>query len=337
MAARAFESFVDHLGPLQTLIADASIQEIMVNAPGDVWIERGGIMQRADGVDVDDYRIRAAVRSLAAANERDAQLVLDARLPGYRIAVALPPVSVRGGTLCIRKHARSARTLQDYVASTELSERAEQDQGDLDRYLSAHREAIARGGAALVDFLAWCVHQHKNFIVAGATGSGKTTFMNAMLTAVPSHERVVTIEDTAELKIALPNYVSLEAYEQEQIDIRRLVRLALRLRPDRIVVGEVRGSEAYDLIDAMNTGHPGGGCTLHADSALFALYRIESLVRMSPAAVNIPLAALRQLIAQTFHVIVYCERRGALRRPVQVAVVRGVQNLEYQIDDVYRC
>lgn len=336
---RALELFKTQLEPLRTFIEDPAVQEIMVNHGRDIWVERAGTMERLDGLVIDDLRIRSAVKALATANDKDVQAILDARMPGYRIAAALYPVAIKGSALCIRKHNASSRRLVDYLEGGALVPAAKEDRGrpeeDIQAYLAEHGEAVAEGGQALYDFLVWCVRQRKNFIVAGATGSGKTTLMNALLAEIPAHERVLTLEDTAELKVRTPNHVGLEASEPEGVDIRRLVKLSLRFRPDRIVVGEVRGGEAYDLIDAMNTGHSGGGCTLHADNARFALYRIENMVRMSPNAMNLPLHALRGLIAQTFDVVIYCSRLGGIRRPVEVAVVGGLRADEYDVQSVY--
>jgi len=327
---RALETFKTQLSPLAPYINDPSVQEIMVNTSEDIWIEKAGVMQKVEGLKIEDLRVRAAIKALASANDRNSVTsIMDARMPNYRIAAALYPVAVRGNALCIRKHNASGKCLSDYVKSGAFEPSS--DRGGvragidaLTNYLSQHGEDIRRGGMALYEFLRFCVHARLNFIVAGATGSGKTTLMNALLGEIPPEDRVLTLEDTAELKVQVPNYVGLEANPSENIDIRSLVRLSLRFRPDRIVVGEVRGPEAYDLIDAMNTGHSGGGCTLHADNALFALYRMENLVRMSPNAHNLPLMALRTLIAQTFRIIIFCSRLGGIRRPVEVAVVDGI-------------
>lgn len=339
---RALETFKTQLSPLATYINDPDVQEIMVNTSEDIWIEKAGVMQRIDGLKMDDLRVRAAIKALASANDRNSVTsIMDARMPGYRIAAALYPVAVRGNALCIRKHNASNRRLSDYVESGALDpisgrRGAHAGVDALTDYLSRYGEDIRKGGMALYEFLRFCIHARLNFIVAGATGSGKTTLMNALLGEIPPEDRVLTLEDTAELKVRVPNYVGLEANPSENIDIRSLVRLSLRFRPDRIVVGEVRGPEAYDLIDAMNTGHSGGGCTIHADNALFALYRMENLVRMSPNAHNLPLLALRALIAQTFRIVIFCSRLGGIRRPVEVAVVDGVgEDGGYRTRSVY--
>lgn len=336
--ARALDLFKTQLTPLAPYIEDPMIQEIMVNSASDVWVERAGKMQRIEGLVIDDMRITAAIKALASANDKDVQPVLDARMPGYRIAAALYPVASKGSALCIRKHNASSKVLDDYLESGAFTPdpgRSSGTEAALSSYLEAHANEIEKGGKALRDFLAWCVRSKLNFLVAGATGSGKTTLMNALLAEIPHDERVLTLEDTAELKVRTPNHVGLEASEADGIDIRRLVRLSLRFRPDRIVVGEVRGGESYDLIDAMNTGHSGGGCTLHADSARLALYRMENMVRMSPSATNLPLAALRSMISQTFHIIIYCARTGGIRRPIEVALVENLRDEEYVVRTVY--
>jgi pilus assembly protein CpaF len=329
---RALETFKTQMSPLAAYIEDPAVQEIMVNSHSDIWIEKAGVMQKIEGLEIEDLRVRAAIKALASANDRNSVTsIMDARMPGYRIAAALYPVAVRGNALCIRKHNASSKLLYDYVESGALQPACRQEENaehaptaSVEDYLSRHGDDVRKGGAALYEFLRWCIQARLNFIVAGATGSGKTTLMNALLGEIPPEDRVLTLEDTAELKVRVPNYVGLEANPSENIDIRALVRLSLRFRPDRIVVGEVRGPEAYDLIDAMNTGHSGGGCTLHADNALFALYRMENMVRMSPNAHNLPLMALRSLIAQTFRLVIFCSRLGGIRRPVEVALVDGI-------------
>lgn len=313
--------FRTSLHVLLDVLDDPDVQEIMVNRPDDVWIERGGDMVRIDR-SIADANVSAAVRALASANGKDVKAVLDCRMPGYRIAAALAPVAIRGSAICIRKHSRSERTLDTYMEAGGfggLPERA----GHLKEERPAD-EDVRKGGAALRAFLSWMVKSRKNIAIAGGTGSGKTTFLNALLVEVPHDQRVLTIEDTAELKVKTPNYVGVEAMPDMGITIRSLVRLALRFRPDRIIVGEVRGEEAYDLLDAMNTGHSGGACSLHADSPEMALARLESMVRMNESASNLPHQALKKQIADTINFVVFCSRHGARRGPERVMEVLGV-------------
>lgn len=328
-----------HLSPLMSFMDDASVQEIMVNGENDVWIERGGDMQKVDlseiGV-ISDVNIRAAIKALAGSNNKDTAPVLDCRMPGYRIATALPPVAIKGPSICIRKHARSLITLDSYTKSGVF---------DLSGHWESHsshvpprpmREDFSKDPQAVEDMLRWIVLSKKNIVIAGSTGSGKTTFMNALLGVIPEHERLITIEDTHELQISLPNYVGLETAEAHGIDIRRLVRLVLRFRPDRVVVGEVRGQEAYDLLDVMNTGHSGGACSLHADSPMLALARLESMVRMHPDAQNLPLEALRTQISNTFNFVIYCSRYKGRRGPEAIAEIKGLkEDGTYHLDTIF--
>lgn len=318
----ALAMFKANLQALGEYMDDPSVQEIMVNRADDIWIERGGDMHKID-VQIPPTNIEAAVRALASANDKDVNKVLDCRMPGYRIAAAMKPVAINGSAICIRKHARSLRALDDYLddggfgklAADYLPERG---------LIAPPADEVSRGGQPLADYLRWTVLARRNIVIVGSTGSGKTTFLNALLTLVPHTQRVVTIEDTAELRVTTPNYVGLEAMPDLGVSIRALVRLSLRFRPDRIVLGEVRGPEAYDLLDAMNTGHAGGACSLHADSPLMGLSRLESLVRMNPDAQNLPLSGLRQQIADTVGCVIYCSRRGKRRGPEQVLEVNGV-------------
>lgn len=330
----ALRVFRTSMVALASALDDPLVQEIMVNSPGNVWVERGGEMQRLD-VNISDIQITTAVKALASANAKGVAPVLDCRMPGYRIAAALDPVGIKGPAICIRKHARSNRTLKTYLDAGgfgPIPEGASEHGGDDSRPTD---EAVAGGGQALMDLFSWAVRARKNIAIAGSTGSGKTTFLNAMLAEVPHDQRVLTIEDTAELQVQTPNYVGLEAAPEAGITIRSLVRLALRFRPDRIIVGEVRGPETYDLLDAMNTGHSGGACSLHADSPLLALSRLESMVRMNPDAANLPHHALRQQIASTFDFVVFCSRRGARRGPEQVVEILGVTSDGYDVKPLF--
>lgn len=323
----ALDVFQHQMGVLKPYFDDPSVTEIMVNAPDSVWIEARGVMSRTDLV-IPPKQVESAVKALASANRQDIKAVLDCRMPGFRIAAALEPVALRGVGLCIRKHSQSNRRLDDYLEA-----------GGLARAAAHHRESappptadeVARGGDALARMIRWIVRARKNVVIAGATGSGKTTFMNAFLAEVPGDERILTIEDTSELRVAAPNYVSFEAITEAGVSVRSLVRLALRFRPDRIFVGEVRGPEAYDLLDAMNTGHSGGACSLHANSPELALARLENLVRMNGDAANYPLNALRQQISQTIDYVIFCSRIGDRRGPEQLLEVQGIAD-----DGTYR-
>lgn len=318
--AHALRVFRDALKELAPYFDDPNVTEIMVNCADDIWIEQKGRVFRVDA-QLNHLQVRSAVKALASANAKDIGPVLDCRMPGVRIAAAMEPVAIRGASICIRKHTSSNRALGDYVADDSFGVGG----WTVDERVQAPDEMeIRKGGAALADFFRWAVQQSFNIAVAGATGSGKTTLLNALLAEIPQGERVLTVEDTAELRVRTPNHISFEAAPDKGVSVRSLVKLALRFRPDRIVVGEVRGAEAYDLLDAMNTGHSGGGCSFHANSARMALTRLESMVRMNPDAANLPLMSLRQLIADTIRYVVFCSRHGSRRGPEQVLEVQGV-------------
>ena len=317
----ALRVFQEQLQPLQRYFEDPSVTELMINRFDDIWIEREGVVTRAD-VSIEPLGVRNAIKAIAAANQKDVQPILDCRMPGVRVAAALEPVALRGAAICIRKHTFSARSLSQYVADESFAVSPDDQDSHCLETLDPH--AIRAGGEGLAAFFRAAMRKRVNIAVAGATGSGKTTLLNALLAEIPATDRVLTVEDTAELKVMVPNHIGFESAPDRGVTIRSLVKLALRFRPDRIVVGEVRGSEAYDLLDALNTGHSGGACSFHANSARMALTRLESMVRMNQDAANLPLSSLRQLIADTIRYVVFCSRRGPRRGPEQVIEVLGV-------------
>ncbi len=285
------------LGPLEPLFADGDVDEVMVNGPGDVWVERAGRLERTDVRFDSDADLRHAIeRILAPLGRRvdEASPLCDARLPdGSRVNVVIPPLSLGGPCLTVRRFRRHGFSLDELVANGTLS-------------------------AALADFLAARVAGRASVLVSGGTGSGKTTLLNALSSFIGSDERVVTIEDAAELRLRQPHVVRLEARPPNlegrgEVTIRQLVRNALRMRPDRIVVGEVRGAEALDLLQALNTGHEGALSTVHAGSAEEALRRIETLALM--AGLGLPHAAVREQVAAAVDLVVHQERApGGARR-----------------------
>ena len=332
LEAHAAHVFRTSLHVLAPYFGDPTVQEIMVNRADDVWIERGGQMSKVDAV-ISDVHIASSVRALASANGKEVDAVLDCRMPGYRIAAALKPVGINGSSICIRKHATSERTLEDYLRDGAFGALPVADRAAESPPAAAF---VRQGGAAVGSFLRWAVRNRKNLAVAGGTSSGKTTLLNALLTEIPRQHRVLTIEDTAELKVKAPNYVGLEAMPDAGITIRSLVRLALRFRPDRIIVGEVRGPETYDLLDALNTGHTGGACSLHADSPELALARMESMIRMNESAANLPHQAMREQIANTFDYVIFCSRHGARRGPERIVAVNGVDAAgQYRTETIF--
>lgn len=325
----ALNQFRSHLRAISAFMDDPDVQEIMINQPGNVWVERKGEMRREEVGEMTHVNLRTAIAALAGANDKGVESVLDCRMPGFRIAAVLPPVGIHGAAICIRKHGRTVRTLDDYLPSFVWG-RAKHAKGteQAPNLSSGTPESIR-------DYVQWLVRTRRATLIAGGTSSGKTTFLNGYIREIPADERLITIEDTAELKIITPNFVSLESNPTANVGIRELVKLSLRFRPDRIVVGEVRGGECYDLLDAMNTGHPGGATTLHANSPIDALYRLESMVRMSPSASNLPLSALRRQIAGAFSAVIYCSHRGAVRGPEKIMEITGATDDGYETRTIF--
>lgn len=305
------------LGPLERLLADASVDEVMVNGPGEVWVERFGKLERTDvSFDSSDSLRDSIDRILAASGRRadDLSPLADARLPdGSRVNVALPPLAVDGPILTIRRFRNGGLGMDDLVAA---------------RTLPADAAALLR--CAVEDGL--------NILVCGATGSGKTTTLGALAGSIPAGQRVVTIEDAAELRFQHPHLVRLEARPATvagtgAVGIRDLVRNALRMRPDRIVVGEVRGAEAVDMLDAMATGHAGSLSTVHAGSPSGALERLANLAHM--AGLGLPHDAIVGRIHSAIDVVVQQERLVTGRR-----VVRSVSLVDadssHRVDEILR-
>jgi pilus assembly protein CpaF len=287
------------LGPLEPLLADPAVDEVMVNGPGSVYVERLGRIERAEVGFADDGELMHAIeRILAPLGRRvdEASPLCDARLPdGSRVNVVIPPLALSGPCLTIRRFRRHGFSLDDLVEN----------------------ETLPLGLAA---FLARCVRARAAILVSGGTGSGKTTTLGALSGALPEEERIVTIEDAAELKLRQPHVVRLEARPPNlegrgEVTIRQLVRNALRMRPDRIVVGEVRGAEALDMLMALNTGHEGSLTTVHANSPPDALRRVETLALM--AGVGLPHAAVREQLASALQLVVHQARGADGRRRVE--------------------
>jgi len=292
------------LGPLEPLLADPEVDEVMVNGPGAVWVERRGALERT-GVEFagEVELVHAIERILAPLGRRvdEASPLCDARLPdGSRVNVVIPPLSLSGPCLTIRRFRRHGFSLDDLA-----------ENGTVDD--------------SLAEFLARCVRARASILVSGGTGSGKTTTLGALSGALGDGERIVTIEDAAELKLRQPHVVRLEARPPNlegrgEVTIRQLVRNALRMRPDRIIVGEVRGPEALDMLLALNTGHEGSLTTVHANSPPDALRRVETLALM--AGVGLPHAAIREQLASALQVVVHQSRgRDGRRRVESVAEV----------------
>src|SRR5688572_1940838 len=278
------------LGPLEPLLADPAVDEVMVNGPGSVYVERRGKLERAGVEFAGEAELMHAIeRVLAPLGRRvdEAAPLCDARLAdGSRVNVVIPPLSLSGPCLTIRRFRREGFSLRDLVGRATLP-------------------------AAVAELLAVCVAARASILVSGGTGSGKTTTLNALSGAIPGEERIVTIEDAAELRLRQRHVVRLEARPANlegrgEVTIRQLVRNALRMRPDRIVVGEVRGAEALDMLQALNTGHDGSLTTVHANSPEDALRRVETLALM--AGVGLPHQAVREQVASALDLIVHQAR-----------------------------
>jgi Flp pilus assembly CpaF family ATPase len=316
------EMLGDAFAPIQELLLDPAVREVMINGADDVWVEINGQLHQTACL-MDQRQIRNSVRLLASLSQRDQHdrqsgFLLDAAFDGLRISAVLAPVSRTGDVICIRKLSRSRRPVEDFVQSEiklgedlvqpfELSHRW---QGQLARWVSERR----------------------NLLISGSTSSGKTTFLNALADAMSPEDRVLVMEDPQELTLHLPNHLVFEANSHLQVTLRDLVRQSLRFRPDRLIVGEVRGAEAFDLIQAMNTGHEGCLGTLHANSALDALSRLEQLVLQ--AGVHWPMEAISRQIASSVHGVVHLDRRDGVRRIREMIEVKGYENGQYRVQHI---
>ena len=295
-------------GPLEKLLPDATISEIMVNGPDEIWIERRGLLSRTGLGFSDESHLRRIITKMVGQIGRridESSPMVDARLPdGSRVNAIIAPLSLSGPLLTIRKFARNRFAMDELVDIGTLS-----------------RDAA--------DFIAKCVQADLNILVSGGTGSGKTTLLNAMSAAIPDTDRIVTIEDAAELQLVQRHVLRLESRPKNiegegEISIRDLVRNALRMRPDRIIVGEVRGAEALDMLQAMNTGHEGSLSTVHSNSPRDALSRLETMVLM--AGYELPLRAIRQHVSSALDLIVQLDRLDDGTR--HVTAIAEVQRME---------
>jgi pilus assembly protein CpaF len=306
------------LGPLEPLLADPAVDEVMVNGPASVYVERAGRVERVGVEFAGEAELMHAIeRVLAPLGRRvdEAAPLCDARLAdGSRVNVVIPPLSLSGPCLTIRRFRREGFSL---------------------------RELVARGTmpAPVAELLAVCVAARASILVSGGTGSGKTTTLNALSGAIPGEERIVTIEDAAELRLRQRHVVRLEARPANlegrgEVTIRQLVRNALRMRPDRIVVGEVRGSECLDMLQALNTGHDGSLTTVHANSPSDALRRVETLALM--AGVGLPHAAVREQAASAIDLVVHQARLADGSRAVDSVVEVASANGSSEVNELYR-
>ncbi len=307
------------LGPLEPLLRDDSISEIMVNGPHNIFIESQGKIQRTKHHFASEEQLRNVINRIVGPVGRridESQPLVDARLPdGSRVNAIIPPLSLTGTTLTIRKFPTKPFTLQD---------------------LKNHKSITK----AQADFLKDAILQRKNILISGGTGSGKTSTLNALADQIPHTQRIITIEDAAEIRITHPHRIALESRPANlegvgEISIRQLLKNALRMRPDRIVVGEIRSAEAIDMLQAMNTGHKGSLTTVHANAPLESLSRIETMILLGSQ--NLPLSAIRTQIAQGIDIILQQARLASGQRKI-ISITEVLPTLkkdEYQLRPIF--
>lgn len=315
---RVFNS-IRGLGILDTIIKDEQITEVMINGPDNIFIEKSGKLSKLEQAFESERQLEDIIQKIVGQAGREvnqANPIVDTRLPdGSRVNVVLPPISMKGATVTIRKFSKTPMTVEQLL-----------------KYGSITPEV-----AHVLELL---VRAKYNIFISGGTGSGKTTFLNALSNFIPKDERVITIEDSAELQIAgIENLVAMEtrnanASGSGAITIRDLIKSSLRMRPERIVVGEVRGGEALDMLQAMNTGHDGSLSTGHANSTRDMLSRLETMVLQG--AEGLPLEAIRQQIASAVDIIVHLSRlRDKSRKTMQICEIVGYENGEIQVNTLY--
>ncbi|RRV38249.1 CpaF family protein [Pseudomonas sp. o96-267] len=306
------------LGPLEDLLADRSVSEIMVNAHDDIYVERSGRLEKTPINFSSNAAVLSTIERIISPLGRridESSPMVDARLKdGSRVNAIIPPLALRGPCLTIRKFSEKKLTTDDLIRFGSINE-------------------------PMVEFLRTAVEQRMNIVVSGGTGSGKTTLLNILSNFIPMEERVVTVEDAAELKLVQPHVVALEARPANmegkgQVTIRDLVRNCLRMRPDRIVVGECRGGEALDMLQAMNTGHDGSLTTGHANSPRDMLRRLEVMVLM--AGMDLPVQAIREQIASAVQIIVQQTRFGdGSRRITSITEITGMEQSTIQLNEIF--
>ncbi|HOS19072.1 MAG TPA: CpaF family protein, partial [Clostridia bacterium] len=306
------------LGPLEQLLRDPSITEVMVNGPRQVFVERAGKLSLTETTFRDDDHVMQIVEKIVNAMGRhvdEASPMVDARLKdGSRVNIIIPPLSLVGPVITIRKFSKKPFTINDLINFGSLTPK-------------------------MASFLEACVRGNLNMMVSGGTGSGKTTLLNVLSSFIPDGQRIVTLEDAAELQLNQPHVVTLESRPANmegkgEISIRDLLKNALRMRPDRIIVGEVRGGEALDMLQAMNTGHDGSLSTAHANSPRDVIARLETMVMMTGA--EMPMMAIRSQITSALDVIVQQSRlRDGSRRVTSISEITGMEGDTVSMQDIF--
>ena len=307
------------LGPLEPLMDDPTISDILVNNAHEIFLERHGRLERTDIVFADDAHLMRIIQRVVAKVGRridEVSPMVDARLAdGSRINAVVPPLALNGPKLSIRRFGVEHLQLEKLLENDTLDPR-------------------------MVAFLSAAVAGRVSFMISGGTGAGKTTLLNALSKSIPDDERIVTIEDSAELLLQHAHVVGMETRPsnsegQGAVTPRDLVRNSLRMRPDRILVGEVRGAEALDMLQAMNTGHEGSLTTIHANDAVDALHRLEMMVAM--AGYELPIGVVRRYVASGLRVIVHVARlKGGVRKVMRIAEITGSEGGEYQLNDIFK-
>lgn len=332
---KSMELLRDNLSQVYGYLNDPTVQEVMINDPDNIFIERQGQYERLE-LSIDEDILASAITLIANINKKDVKEVLDCRLPGLRVAATLPPIAVHGPSLSIRRHASRVFELQDYESSGAFDARQVIHLPSSGSLMRPSAEEVAAGAQGVSKFLRWMVNARVNFIVSGSTSSGKTALLNSAAALIAPVDRVITIEDTAELQLPVPNWVSFESNSAYGVSIRDLVRHTLRCRPNRIWVGEIRGAEAFDMLDAYTTGHAGSAVSFHSDSASASLYRLENMVRMAPEAANWPLADLRRQISSVFRFVLHASNVHGRRGPTEIIEVLPCENGEYRTNTLFK-
>ncbi len=314
-----FRLILPYLRPIENLILDPEISEIMLNSATEIFIEKQGVIEKVHGITIPNDQLRVAVQNIARSLGDDIseeKPILDSRLPdGSRIAAVLPPCSIHGITLTIRKFNTRSFTVDDLIRIGTIT-------------------------GPMASLLQTAIIERKNILISGGTGTGKTTLLNILADFIPEVDRLLVIEDTAEIHIRKPNLVRFEARRQQgpkipAVTIRDLLKASLRHRPERTILGEIRGEEAFDLLQALNTGHSGSLSTIHANSAAQALSRFANCVLQS--GIELPYKAIKANIADSIHLLVHIERRHARRYVNEILSIKSFSPTDdtYQLETLF--